>query len=180
MGKQPPTQGWGGLAGGTFADQQHAVVAEAGGALAPEAPDLVDADATGAEGGDLPTLVDVWGGRQLSGAAQPQGASRGALSQAPPRSRPPPLTPHGLATSFQPSAQNQGFCSGPNPSATRERAGCGTKSRRCVCLLTENPPAAAQQGCLCLLGGHTMACLEGTQLSEGSRCENLYHTTPGV
>ena len=73
MGDEPPTQGWGGRAGGTFADQQHAVVAEARGALAAEAPDLVDADAIGTDGGDLPTLVDVWGGRRPSGAAQPQG-----------------------------------------------------------------------------------------------------------
>lgn len=92
MGEQPPTQGWGGRAGGTFADQQHAVVAEARGALAPEAPDLVDADATGADGGDLPTLVDVWGGRQPSGPAQPQAAAGG------PEPRGPVVRPQGSSS----------------------------------------------------------------------------------
>ena len=81
MGEQPPIQGWGGQAGGTFADQQDAVVAEARGALAAEAPDLVDADATGTNGRDLSTLVNVWGGRQPS-AGQPSPREHlGALSQ---------------------------------------------------------------------------------------------------
>lgn len=82
MGEQPP-QGRGDQAGGTFADEQHAVVAEARGALALEAPDLVDADATGTNGRDLATLVDVWGGHQPSGAAQPQGASGGPEPRGP-------------------------------------------------------------------------------------------------
>lgn len=42
-----------------FADQQHAVVAEARGALAAEAPNLVDADTVGTDGRDLPALIDV-------------------------------------------------------------------------------------------------------------------------
>ena len=54
----------------TFADQQQAVVAEARRALAAEAPNLVDADAAGTDGRDLPALVDVWGSHQPSGAAQ--------------------------------------------------------------------------------------------------------------
>ena len=72
---QDPTRGWGSGGGSTFADQQQAVVAEARGALAAEAPDLVDADAAGTDGGDLPTLVDVWGSHQPSGAAQPLASS---------------------------------------------------------------------------------------------------------
>lgn len=55
--------------GGTFAGQQEAVVAEAQGALAAEAPDLVDADAVRTDGWDLRTLVDIWGGHKPSGAA---------------------------------------------------------------------------------------------------------------
>lgn len=44
---------------GTFADEQDVVVAEADGALAAEAPDLVDADAVGADRRDLAALVDI-------------------------------------------------------------------------------------------------------------------------
>lgn len=44
---------------GTFADEQDVVVAEADGALAAEAPDLVDADAVGADRRDLAALIDI-------------------------------------------------------------------------------------------------------------------------
>lgn len=44
---------------GTFADEQDVVVAEADGALAAEAPNLVDADAVGADRRDLAALVDI-------------------------------------------------------------------------------------------------------------------------
>lgn len=77
MGVQPPTQGQGGRGGSTFAHQQHAVVGEPCGALAAEAPNLVDADPAGTDGRDLPTLVNVCGGRQHQG--QPR-ESLGTLS----------------------------------------------------------------------------------------------------
>lgn len=72
-----PTQtpGLGTGRGGTFTSQQDAVVVEACGALAAEAPHLVDADTTGTDGGDLPTLINVCRGHLPLGAAQPPGTS---------------------------------------------------------------------------------------------------------
>lgn len=72
VGVQHPTQGWGGQRDGTFADQQHTVVAETRRALAAEAPNLVDADTAGTDGRDLPALVDVWGGHQHQGQPSSQ------------------------------------------------------------------------------------------------------------
>lgn len=65
---QPGLRGRG---GSTFANQPSTVVEEAHRALAAEAPNLIDADATGTDGGDLPALVDVWGGRQCQGQPGP-------------------------------------------------------------------------------------------------------------
>lgn len=45
--------------GFTFADEQYVVVAEAHRTFTAEAPDLVDANAVGADAGDLPALVDI-------------------------------------------------------------------------------------------------------------------------
>lgn len=43
----------------TFADEQDVVVAEANGTLAPEAADLVDADAVRADRRDLAALINI-------------------------------------------------------------------------------------------------------------------------
>lgn len=61
---------------GTFTDEQDVVVAEADGALAVEAPNLVDADAVGADRRDLAALVDICTQSNISILPQHPGNAR--------------------------------------------------------------------------------------------------------
>lgn len=78
VGEPASHSGWG-RQGGTLAEQQLTVVAVTCGALTEEAPNLVDTDAPGTDGGDLPALIDIWEVHQHQG--QPSlGEHLGTLS----------------------------------------------------------------------------------------------------